>query len=84
MRIIVDFDDPVNDLDVLGLPADTDPGDLLGPRGRIVWRMFSAAARTLFLVGQSAQVAQQALQREFDFIEARIAEFRGPAKKKHR
>lgn len=76
MRIIVDFADPENDLEVVGLPADTEPGQMLGPRGTIIWRLFSAVARTLFLARQTSEVAAQALNREWTFIEERIREYR--------
>ncbi len=76
MRIIVDFADPVNDLEVLGLPDGVEPGAALGPRGAPIWRLFSAATRTLFLVQQTSQVAREALEKEFKFIDERIREFR--------
>ena len=76
MRIIVDFADPVNDMEVEGLPEGAEPGQQLGPHGAIIWRMFSAIVRTLFLARQTSDVAAQALGREFSFIEERIREYR--------
>ena len=76
MRIIVDFADPVNDMEVEGLPAGGEPGQMLGPHGAVIWRMFSAIVRTLFLARQTSDVAAQALSREFCFIEERIREYR--------
>ena len=79
MRIVVDFDDPNNDLDVFGLPDGVEPGEVLGRDGTPAWRLFSAATRLLFLAKQDSDVAQQALERELAFIEQRIREMR-PAK----
>jgi hypothetical protein len=76
MRIVVDFDDPNNDLDVYGLPEDTEPGSVLGRDGVPVWRLFSAATRLLFLAKQDSDVARQALERELAFIEQRIRELK--------
>lgn len=76
MRIIVDFADPTNDLEVLGLAQGNEPAAALGPRGPIIWRLFSAAVRLLFLVQQTSDVAQQALERELRFIDERIREYR--------
>ena len=76
MRVIIDFEDPVNDLEVLGLPAGADPAAQFGPQGAIIWRVFSAAVRTLFLARQTSAVAAEALGREWSFIEERIREYR--------
>ncbi len=76
MRIIIDFADPVNDMEIEGLPAGSEPGQMLGPHGPIIWRMFSAIVRTLFLARQTSEVAAQALSRDFSFIEERIREYR--------
>ena len=75
MRIIVDFSDPNNDLEVIGLEQG-DPADALGPRGKPIWRLFSAAVRTLFLIQQQSPAARDALQRELKFIGERIREVR--------
>ena len=79
MRIVVDFDDSNNDLDVYGLPEGVEPSEVLGQDGVPAWRLFSAATRLLFLAKQDSDVARQALERELSFIEQRIRELR-PAK----
>lgn len=76
MRVIIDFDDPVNDLELVGVAAGSEPGTLFGRNGTIIWRLFSAAVRTLFLARQSSEVATDALNREWTFIEERIREYR--------
>lgn len=76
MRIVIDFTDPVNDLDFIGLPEGQEPASKFGKHGAIIWRLFSAAVRSLFLAQQTSDVAQQALNREWNFIEERIREYR--------
>ncbi len=76
MRIIVDFADPNNDIEFVGLEAGVEPTKALGPSGEIAWRIFSAAARMLFLVRQRSPAANEALKRELKFIEDRIREQR--------
>lgn len=77
MRVVVDFEDPVNDLDVFGLAEGAEPGAALGRSGPPAWRLFSSAVRVLFLVRQDSPVARQALERELTFIEERLRELRG-------
>ncbi len=76
MRVIIDFDDPVNDLQLVGIAEGDDPARQFGKHGTIIWRLFSAAVRVLFLARQTSDVAHQALSREWLFIEERIREYR--------
>lgn len=76
MRVIIDFDDPVNDLECVGLAAGEEPASKFGKHGTIIWRLFSAAVRALFLAQQTSDVAQHALSREWSFMEERIREYR--------
>jgi hypothetical protein len=74
MRIIVDFSDPNNDIELIGLGPSETPEERLGARGKPAWRLFGAAARLLFLVGQSIPAALDARERELRFIQERLRE----------
>ncbi|GIV97671.1 MAG: hypothetical protein KatS3mg057_2328 [Herpetosiphonaceae bacterium] len=80
MRIIVDFGDPNNDLEVRGLQPGETPEGVLGPRGKPAWRLFGAAARLLFLVQQNIPAAADARDRELRFIQERLRELGGTKK----
>ncbi len=83
MLITVDLTHPDNDLDLVGLAAGESPETRFGPRGYIAYRLFSAAARLLFLTLQkndkpdiAAATAVQ-IDREAEFVQARLQDLTG-------
>lgn len=83
MLITVDLTHPDNDLDLVGLASGESPETRFGTRGYIAYRLFSAAARLLFLTLQkndkpdiAAATAVQ-IDREAEFVQARLQELTG-------
>ncbi len=80
MLITVDLTHPDNDLELVGLASGESPESHFGPRAYVAYRLFSAAARLLFLTLQkndkpdiAAATAVQ-IDREAEFGRARLQE----------
>jgi hypothetical protein len=77
MRIIIDLEDQNHDIEVRGLRPGEQPEERFSGRSLAAWRLFGAAARLLFLIGQTIPAAADARDRELRFIQERLRELGG-------
>ena len=82
MVITVDLSNPDNDVELVGLNPGETAETRFGPRGYVAYRIFTAAARLLFLALQRSEkpdvAAATAMQidRESSFIRQRLDELK--------
>ncbi len=80
MLITVDLDHPDNDVEVVGLAPGETIEARLGPRSYVAYRLFTAAARLLFLARQKtnkpdiAAATEMQINREASFVRQQLVE----------
>lgn len=80
MLITIDLANPENDVELVGLQPGETPETRFGARGYIAYRLFTAAARLLFLALQKtdkpdiAAATTMQIERESSFIRERLQE----------
>ncbi len=84
MLITIDLTNPDNDVELVGLGPGETAEERFGRRGYIAYRLFTAAARLLFLAIQKtdkpdiAAATSMQIERESQFVRERLQELGGP------